>query len=105
LIEAEDVSDRAYREIVKLLFNVDGGRTDADPTATTIQSVITQIASKKGVPAENITSNYPSILPKYENIFERCVDEGEVVVLPGVFQLLESLREDQVPFGVYTGDS
>ncbi|MBI2542877.1 MAG: HAD family phosphatase [Candidatus Aenigmarchaeota archaeon] len=105
LIEAENIADNAYIETVKALYDVDGGRTDADPTSTTIQSVVSQIAGKKGISKEDIEISNNRILPTYENIFERCLNEGKVVTLSGVSDLIEYLRENKVPFGVYTGDS
>ena len=105
LIEAEEIGNMAYRRAVGELFGVEGGRTDADPTATTIQTVVIQIANKRGVSKHEIESKSDVILPSYENIFEDCVRTGEAIVLPGVQELLEALHRNEVPFGIYTGDS
>ena len=100
------IFDECYRMTVEDLFGVEGSmRDDPNYFASTNTDVVSEIARRRGIPEEEISSKKDLILSAYQNNFLNVLGQDKLHILPGARGLFYGLKRNRVPLTLISGES
>lgn len=106
LVDFMPVHDEATDRLFQAYFNVRAKLTDIDFTGKSLLRNFIELAARKGIPEDAVSSRAEELLRKYDENFVAALSSGgSGRVLPGVRELLDALRGTRYHLALYTGGS
>lgn len=97
----DDAHNRAIQEMCG---SSTASKYEIDPNGMTDIQIIREVAKLHDIPLPQIEAQMPTVVEHMSAYYQLHEDEGKCVVLPGVKELLSTLKELDVKMGLLTGN-
>jgi phosphoglycolate phosphatase-like HAD superfamily hydrolase len=103
LVVGTKAHGQAFSYAYKVIYGVEANQDKVFHGWTDIQ-IIKEVVGQRGIPNEEIEKKIPRCLEVMANEYKKLIANEEIIVLPGVRELLVALTEGQVLIGLVTGN-
>ncbi len=104
LVKSSNGHRAAFSVAFKEVYGVDADINLIQPSGMTDQQIIFEVLKIKGLSEEEIKSKLNLCLKKMAEAFNKTIDDDEIVILPGVRELLKKLADNDILMGLVTGN-
>lgn len=94
----------AFDYAFKTVYEINASESEIDTRGMTDKEIVTKVLSLHGLNKDQITKKYNLMRNKMSHYFNRNCKPNDYIPLPGVRDLLISLREKNIPIGILTGN-
>lgn len=104
LIKSSKGHNKAFSEAFKIVYGVDTTIDIINHHGMTDQQIIIEVLKKNGLDEPTIRLKLEECMNVMVKVFNKIVDNGEIIVLEGVKELLEELDKRGIIMGLVTGN-
>ena len=104
LIKSSTGHRAAFSIAFKEVYGVNASIDIIQPSGMTDQQIIFEVLKIKGLDEEKIKSKLDLCMEKMVEAFNKTIGSDEVVILPGVKELLEKFKANNILMGLVTGN-
>lgn len=104
LIKSSTGHRAAFSIAFKEVYGVDASIDIVQHSGMTDQQIIFEVLKTKGLDEEKIKSKLDLCMAKMVDAFNKTISSDEVIILPGVKELLEKLKVNNILMGLVSGN-
>ena len=104
LIKSSNGHRAAFSVAFKEVYGINASIDIIQPSGMTDQQIIFEVLKIKGLDEEKIKSKLDLCMEKMVEAFNKTIDSDEVIILPGVKELLEKFKDNNILMGLVTGN-
>jgi len=104
LIKSSNGHGAAFSIAFKEVYGVNASTDIIQTDGMTDQQIIFEVLKIKGLDEENIREKLDLCMGKMAEVFDKIVNTDEIIILPGVKELLEKFKDNNILTGLVTGN-
>ena len=104
LVKSSNGHRAAFSAAFKEVYGIETGIDVIQYSGMTDQQIIIETLKTKGLNEEEIKSKIDLCMEKMVDAFSKMIDDDAIIILPGVKELLEKLKNNNILTGLVTGN-